>query len=124
MIRCFLPSDVDELKRIHSLHFANEFNVPDFTKYLFAFVAEDDQGIITFAGIRDIAECVTVTNKDRKPMERARALCEVLRTSIFICNNLGYDQIYAFSQNPKWADRLQRTAGFRPPRGQALILDL
>ena len=83
MIRSFDPSDLDELKRIHSLHFKDEFYLPDFMDYICAFVVEDEQGIITFGGIRDIAECVTVTNKDRDPKDRIRALYQILDASTF-----------------------------------------
>jgi hypothetical protein len=123
MIRAFLPSDLEELKRIHAKHFANEFHMPEFWDYVCAFVVEDEQGIITFGGIRDIAECVTVTNKDRNASDRIQALYNVLDASVFVCQKNGYDQIYAWSQNPKWAKRLRKN-GFRPPVGESLILDL
>lgn len=123
MIRAFSPSDIEELKRIHYLNFADEFHLPDFMDYVCAFVVEDAHGIITFGGIRDIAECVTVTDKSRNPKDRIRALYQILDASVFVCRKMGYDQIYAWSQNPQWARRLQRN-GFRPPAGQSLILDL
>jgi len=124
IVRVFQPSDLDELKRIHSEHFASEFEIPDFTQYLNAFVVEDEKGIITFAGIRDIAECVTVTDKSRCAKDRAKALINVLDVSVFTCAKMGYDQIYAWSQSPQWAKRLVKTAGFKTPKGQSLILDL
>ena len=123
MIRVFRPSDVDELKRIHALYFSHEENLPDFTKYLCAFVVEDDQGPITYAGIRDIAECVTVTDKSRGPKDRAKALYKVLDAATSISRRFGYDDLYAWSQNPKWARRLMQN-GFKPHSGQSLILDL
>jgi citrate lyase synthetase len=123
MIRSYHPNDLEELKRIHSLYFANEFDLPDFLDYVCAFVVEDEQGIITFGGIRDIAESVTVTNKNRNPSDRIKALYQILDASIFVAGKMGYDQLYAFSQNPKWAKRLMKN-GFRPPQGQSLILDL
>jgi citrate lyase synthetase len=122
-IRSYETSDLDELKRIHSLHFANEFDLPEFLEYLCVFVVEDEKGIITFGGIRDIAECVTVTNKDRTAKDRAKALYQILHASSYTACNLGYDQIYAWSQNRDWARHLRRV-GFRPPVGQSLILDL
>ena len=122
-IRSYETSDLEELKRIHSLYFANEFDLPDFLDYLCVFVVEDEKGIITFGGVRDIAECVTVTNKGRTVRDKVKALYQILDASTFTTRNLGYDQIYAWSQNPYWARRLQKT-GFRPPVGQSLILDL
>ena len=123
MIRCYDPKDLDELQRIHSLYFKDEFFLPNFLKYLCVFTVEDERGIITIGGVRDIAECVTVTNMERHPKDRIKALYNILDASIYTARNLGYDQIYAWSQNPKWANRLKRN-GFAPPVGQSLILDL
>lgn len=109
--------------RIHAENFADEFPLPDFLDYVCAFVVEDEKGILTFGGIRDIAECVTVTDKTRDPRERLKALYQVLDASVYIAQKMKYDQLYVWSQNPKWARRLRRN-GFRPPDGQSLILDL
>ena len=123
MIRCFTPDDLDELRRIHSAHFENEFFEPDFLRYLCAFTVEDEKGIITFGGVRHIVECVTVTNKDRNPVDRIKALYQIMDASIFMTKKYGFDQMYVWSQNPKWAKRLRKN-GFREPVGQSLILDL
>lgn len=122
-IRAFTPADLDELKRIHSLHFANEFHLPDFLQYICAFVIEDEQGILTIGGIRDIAECVAVTNLDRGAVDRAKALYKLLDASTFVCRKSDYDQMYVWSQNPRYSRRLMKN-GFRLPQGQSLILDL
>lgn len=123
MIRSLLPTDLKELERIHSLYFRNEFNLPDFMKFICVFVVEDEQGIITAGGIRDIAECVAVTNLSRSPRERLAALYQLLDASTFVCKRSDYDQMYAWSQNPRWTRRLMRNK-FRLPQGQSLILDL
>jgi hypothetical protein len=123
MIRACTFEDLDEIKRLHSLYFANEFNLPEFMKYVCAFVVEDEKGIITAGGIRDIAECVAVTNMDRTPKERIAALYQLLDASCFVCRRSDYDQMYVWSQNPRYSRRLMRN-GFRLPQGQSLILDL
>jgi citrate lyase synthetase len=123
MIRACTFEDLDEIKRIHSLYFANEFHLPEFMKYVCAFVVEDEKGIITAGGIRDIAECVAVTNMERSPQDRIRALYQLLEGSSFVCRRSDYDQMYVWSQNPRYSRRLMRN-GFRLPQGQSLILDL
>jgi len=122
-LRSFTPNDLEELERIHSRHYAHEFNLPDFLKYACAYIVEDEQGIITFGGMRYIPECVTVTNRDRRPSDRIRALKQVLSISEFVTVRNGHDQIYVWSQNPRWAKILKKH-GFREPQGQSLILDL
>jgi len=122
-IRSYEPKDLEELKRIHKLFFAHESPLPDYFHYLCAFVVEDEKGIITFGGVRDIPECITTTNLNRDVKSRVKALYEILNASVFVGKRFNYDHLYAFSQNPKWARRLQK-AGFRPPDGQSLILDL
>jgi len=123
-IRSYDPSDLEELKRIHKLYFDHESDVPDFMNCLCAFTVEDEKGIITFGAVRDIAEAITVTDKSRSARDRAKALYQILDASTFVSKTMGFDRMYAWSQNPKWAYRLQKTAGFRPHRGQSLILDL
>lgn len=123
MIRALNFSDLAEVERIHSLHFANEFNLPEFMKYVCAFVIEDEKGIIVAGGIRDIAECVAVTDLSRDPRDRIRALYQLLDASTFVCTRSGYDQMYVWSQNPRYTKRLMRNK-FRLPQGQSLILDL
>jgi citrate lyase synthetase len=123
MIRSFCPEDLDELRKIHEQYFANEFNFPDFMNFICVFVIEDEKGIITAGGIRDIAECVAVTNMSRAPKERLAALYQLLDASVFVCGKSKYDQMYVWSQNPKYTRRLMRN-NFRLPQGQSLILDL
>jgi len=122
-IRVFTPSDMDELKRIHALHYAHEFEMPQFMYYLSAYLVEDEKGIISFSGIRHILESVTVTNRDRSPRDRIKALREILEMTKFATLKCGYDQIYVWSQKPKWAKILKKH-GFREPQGESLILDL
>lgn len=123
MIRTFMPHDLEKVKEIHSRFFAQEFDFPNFLEFICAFVVEDEKGIITVGGIRDIAECVAVTDLSRSPQDRIRALYHLLDASTFVCKKSNYDQMYVWSQNPKYSKRLQRN-GFRLPQGQSLILDL
>lgn len=123
MIRSITPEDLEELKQIHERFFKDEFYFPNFMNFICAFVIEDDNGIITAGGIRDIAECVAVTNMSRPPKERLAALYQLLDASTFVCDKSGYDQMYVWSQNPKYSRRLMRNK-FRLPQGQSLILDL
>lgn len=123
MIRALTPNDLPELERIHSIHFKNQFTLPEFMKYICAFVVEDEQGIITAGGVRDIAECVLVTDLDRHPTVRASALRQMMDATTFVCRRSGYDQMYVWSQVPRYTRRLLRS-GFRLPQGQSLILDL
>ena len=123
MIRSISPDDLKEVRRIHALHFKHEFDFPDFMNFICTFVVEDDQGIITVGGIRDIAECVCVTDMNRSPIDRIKALYQLLNASVFVCKQSDYDQMYVWSQNAKYTRRLMRN-GFRLPQGQSLILDL
>jgi len=125
MIRALNHSDLAELERLHSIHFANEFTLPDFMSYICAFVVTDDndRGIVTAGGIRDIAECVLVTDLSRDPRVRIRALYQMLDATTFVCKKSGYDQMYVWSQNPRYTRRLKRNR-FRSPQGESLILDL
>ena len=123
MIRSLHPNDLDKLRELHAQHFGHESDFPEFLKFICAFVVEDESGIITAGGIRSIPECILVTDLSRDPKSRAKALYQMLDASKFVCNRMGYDRMYAWSQNPTYARRLIRT-GFRLPQGQSLVLDL
>lgn len=124
IIRSLEPTDLELLKKLHEKHFEEEFVLPDFLRnYLCAFTVEDDEGILTIGGVRPIAEVVTVTNKDRTPKDRLDALYRVLDASIFVAQKHDYDQLHAFVQDKRWSNRLQRN-GFRPTKGQSLVLDI
>ena len=123
MIRAMTPDDLFELKILHDRYFSKQFKFPDFMNFVCAFVVEDDHGIVTAGGIRDIAECVAVTNMSRHPKDRLRALYELMNASTFVCEHNQYDQMYVWSQDKKYSKRLMRN-GFRPPQGESLIFDL
>jgi hypothetical protein len=123
MIRSVKPEDLGEIRRIYDAHFKEQFDPPDFMNFICAFVIEDEQGIITAGGIRDIAECVAVTDMNRPVLDRSKALYRLLDASVFVCKQWEYDRMYAWSQSPSWAGRLKKE-GFRPHQGQSLILDL
>ncbi len=123
MIREFRPSDMEEVIKLHELYFKDDFYFPDFLRFVCAFVVEDEQGILTVGGIRDIAECVAVTNLGRSPQDRIKALYQLLQASIFTCTRNNYDQMYVWSKDEKYVRRLKRN-GFRLSEKQSLILDL
>ena len=123
MIRAFLPSDVTELERLYDLYFKEQNDLPDFLKFICAFVVEDESGVISFGGVRNIPEIITVTNMERTPSERIQALYNLLDASIFVSQRCGYQQLYAWGQGSKWIKRIRKN-GFRPSDGQSLILDL
>jgi len=112
-----------DIAQLHELYFKTEFDMPDFMDFVCAFVVEDEKGIITAGGVRDIAECILVTDLSLDPRVRIKALYQMLDASTFVCKKSGYEQMYAWSQNYKYTKRLMKN-GFRLPQGQSLILDL
>jgi len=121
-IRAFECKDVEEVKRLHAKYFP-DYDFPDFLNYICAFVIEDDTGIVTAGGVRDIAECVAVTNMSLDPRTRIQALYKLLDASTFVCRKSDFNQMYVWSRDPKYTKRLMKN-GFRLPDGQSLILDL
>lgn len=123
MIRACTPDDLEEIKRIHDLFYKETHELPNFMNFLCAFIIEDEQGIVTAGGVRDIAEVIAVTNKTRDSVDRAKALYHLRDASAFVCKSQGYDRMHIWSQDPKYSKRLQKN-GFRPAPGQSLIIDL
>lgn len=123
MIRSVEKTDLDEIKRIWGLYFRDDFELPDFFDYLCAFVVEDDKGVLTIGGVRDVAECTIITNKERDVIDRIKALYHIFEASVYVARQSGYDQLYAFSNDVRWSNRLRRN-GFRPHHAKALVLDI
>jgi hypothetical protein len=124
IIRSLEPTDVALLKKIHEKHWKDEFVLPNFlNQYHCVFTVEDVEGIITIGGVRPIAECVTVTNRDIKPETRLEALFKILDASIFVAQKHNYDQLHAFVQDKRWSNRLRKNR-FYPTKGQSLVLDI
>jgi hypothetical protein len=123
MIRACTHEDLEEIRRIHELYYKDEFDLPDFMNYLSAFVIEDEKGIITIGGVRDIVECTALTDKSRHPIDRFRALKLLLDASTFASRSWKYDQMFIWSQDSKYSRRLTKN-GFRFAPGQSLIYDL
>src|SRR5262245_55203603 len=106
MIRQIRFTDLDEIQKVHERHFEKELVLPDFlSDYLAAYLVEDSEGIIAVGGVRSIAEAVTVSNKDRDPRARIHALYQLLDALSNVSRGVGFDQLHAFVQDPKWIKR-------------------
>lgn len=123
-VREFRPSDIKELEKIHSAFYKNEFDLPNFLRnYLCAVTIEDDKGIITVGGIRDIAEVVAVTDKGRSTRARYKALWELYHASTFVAGKTNHTQIHAFVQEEEWLKHLL-DVGFKNCKGKPLYMEI
>lgn len=116
-------TDFTELKKIHEKFYKDEFEFPDFARFLFSFVVTDNNGIISAGGIRLIPEAILITDKDRSVRIRKAALLSILTALAFITDKEGYDQIHAFIQDRSWEKHLKKM-GFQDCKGHALYLNL
>lgn len=125
IIRNIESSDLAKLKKIHEKFYNKQFDFPNFfNNFIGTFVITDDEeNIITVAGVRAIAESVIMTNKDATSFARAKALYKVLEVSSFICRNSGFDQLHGFIQDEEWKHKLIK-AGFTTCNGDALYLNV
>jgi hypothetical protein len=125
-IRLVHQNDIDELRKIHEKHYSHEFSFNDFISgFIAAFIIENsDTGqIISAGGIRSIAECVAITDKDVSVRERREALYKLLEACIFSGITHNYNSIHAFIQNENWLKQLKRV-GFKETVGKSLVMSL
>lgn len=124
-LRCISFDDITQLREIHSKHFKNEFENPNFfDNFLSSFVVTDENNkIITGGGVRTIIEAVIVTDKDVEIQERRMALLEMLKMSAFVGNSNGYKELHAFIQDEDWMRHLKK-AGFNETKGRSLVLNI
>jgi len=124
IIRSYDPTDFDEVKRIHEKYYQTEFNLPNFlNNYICAVTLEDERGIVTTGGIRNIVEAVAVTNKDRSVRVRRDALLTMMQALIYMAQANNHKQLHAFVQDEPWTNHLLDN-GFNKTKGQALVLEI
>jgi len=122
-IRNLSVDDIARLREIHLKFYAHEFEFPDFAhQYACSFLVEDESQIVVAAGVRTILELVAITNKDISAVKRVKAFGLIKSASEFTATKLGYDSIHAFIQDESWQEQLIRVGGFKPTKGNALIL--
>lgn len=124
-VKPITADDIEQLRKIHEKHYSQEFDFPDFTTGFYgAFVITNGKGeIVTGGGVKPIAETILVTNKDFGIKERNEALLNVLNVSEFLCRKFGHEQLHVFIQNEKYRNLLMKRVGFKPTKGQALVLN-
>jgi len=125
MIRSYHPNDLHEIAEIHKKYYASEFSLPDFiTKFLCSFTIVDNGKIICAGGVRTIVESVIVTDKSQSVRIRREALYEMLQASMFTANKCGYEQLHAsIIDDEQWKRHLDKV-GFKPIKGEMLVLDV
>lgn len=122
IIRSLQSNDLEKLKDIHEKFFKDDFPLPDFTKFICAFVVTDtNDRVISGGGIRTICESVIVTDKDFSARDRKQALLEMLQSSIYFANKSGFDQIHAFVTDDKWYEKLKKY-GFNDCKGRVIFI--
>ena len=123
-IRTYYPADLSQLSQIHQKFYADEFHLADFFNHPFTqVVVEEDGKIICAASIREILELVAITNKDFSPRIRRAALLNILQSAMFTAARTNFNQLHAFIQDNKWKSQLEKY-GFKPTKGQALVLNI
>lgn len=123
IVRKMNQNDLLEINNIHEKFYKNEFELPDFTRFLGAFTVIDNDKIITAGGVRPIIESLLITNKGVSVRKRVVALEMILQTLKFTCQKYEMDQIHAFVQDINW-ERCLIVKGFKPCKGNAVYLNI
>lgn len=113
---------VDEL---HAKGFAEDFDIPDFSRGFFsAFKINDAKGkLIAVSGIRPIAESIVLTDKEASVRQRTEALIEILQASTYVCKKFDFTQLHCFITDDEYEKHLQKF-GFARTKGQALVRNM
>jgi hypothetical protein len=115
--------DLEQIKFIHEKFFKEEFDFPDFKKFIGAYVVINNDEIVTAGGVRPIAESVIITNESTPVKLRREGLLEMLAAQRFICSQYGLDQLHAFIADSKWKRHLINS-GFEKCKGDAIYLNI
>ena len=120
--RNLTPRDINPIKEIHEKYYKDEFSLEDFFHNInYPIIIEEDNQIILAAGMRPIIESVAITNKDLSVRQRREALLLALRWMIVKTKESNEHGLHCFVQDEPWINILKKY-GFRPTKGQSLVL--
>jgi len=116
------PDDIDKLRKLH-YRFYSDLEFPDFMNgfYCAFTVVDEDDSIIMGGGLQPIAEVILVTDNNKSEIKIGRALVEACKTSLYIGNRFGLDELVAFIKNNDGYRRHLIKHGFYP-RSPALAI--
>ena len=118
-----MKRDIEYVLKLHNKHFDREFHPDELKRFTTSFAAVDDNDqIIIAAGVTPILEAITITDKDAPLELKYKLLAELLETIKVTTRLAGYDELHCFVQNPAWVRHLIHHAGFKPTKGQSLVL--
>ena len=122
-IRALEKKDLEKLSVIYERHYKDKFPHPDFVDgFIGCYVVTDDEdNIISGGGIRPIAECVILTDKDFTVKTRREALLEIMDISAYVAKKHNFDSIHAFVQNDEDWVRTLKGKNFIEISGTGLI---
>ena len=123
ILRAFTQRDVETIVALHDKHFKNEFELPEFDKFVSCIAAEDDGELIAAGGIRTISELVIIPDMSKSLFKRKRAYLSLLQVGKELSRSYGYDQLHAFVQGDRWTQALKHF-GFTDCKGKALVMGL
>lgn len=115
-------SDLKMVEELHAKGFAEEFDLPDFSRgFLSAFKVTNAEGqVIAISGVKPIAESIVLTDKEATVRQRTEALIEILQASTYVCKKFDFTQLHCFITDEEYKKHLQKF-GFKPTKGQALV---
>lgn len=123
-IRELRPEDLVMVKQIHEKHFSQEFDLPEFQRFLAAFTIHDPENrIVTVGGVRPILEMVAIADKDLSLVARRSSYFNILNACLYMAEKHGYEQLHVFVQGQRWVEALKKF-GFRDTKGTALVMDV
>ena len=119
-VREFKESDMQAVKLLHQKYFSG-LDFPRFMKYLCSFVIEDEFGDLVMAcGFEQIAELSLVTNMDKSPVVRGRALRECKKVALYLSGKFNVNEIYAFTDDSILSKHIMQHGFVEAPRAYSI----
>jgi len=120
--RSITVRDLSEIRRIYKQQ-EDSFVLPISASEVAGVAVDANNKIVGFAMVRRIAETILVLDLERSRKARIEALKAIFEGAFLESRLAGYDQVHAFVQDPRFSKLLQKHFGFRPCKGEALVVD-
>ena len=121
MIRIATSRDMNKVKDLHDQFYSDEFPLPSPSKVVQALVVEEEDEIVGFGLVKEIAECIMILDKKHGKLKRSRVTRELLQHAFAVAQEAGHSGIHAFVQDERFSLFLTKHFGFTPSKGEVLV---
>lgn len=122
-LRSFRRTDIEAIDRIWREHHSHAFSVPDRSNCVVDAVVEDGAGkVVAYGQVKLFAEAMLILDLNASQRTKIESIKKLMLEAFRGADMAGIKQMYAFIEDPDFADLIERHFGFsRINKGELLL---